>query len=104
MITATVGTLMFAGIAVIIAVSTVLSGYVLAILWGWFVVPLGLAQIGIAHAIGICATVRLIIGGVPQRPQDPKQEAIERLATSCLLMLGFPLLSWLIGWIAHSFM
>jgi len=104
MIIATVGTLLFIGIAVIIAVSTVLSGYVLAILWGWFIVPLGLAQIGIAHAIGIFATARLIAGGVPQRSPEPKQEPLERLGTSFIVRIGFPLLTWLLGWIAHSFM
>lgn len=101
----TLGTLIGTGIAVILAISTILSGWVLTLLWAWFVVPLGIAQIGIAHGIGICATGRLIIGGVPSRSdKDKPTDPIERLGHSIIVLIGFPLFALLIGWLAQMFM
>lgn len=32
---------------------TVYGGWVLQLMWSWFIVPLGVSSIGIAHAVGI---------------------------------------------------
>lgn len=102
----TLGTLIGSGIAVILAISTILSGWVLTILWAWFVVPLGIAQIGIAHGIGICATGRLMIGSRAgsQSDADKTKDPIERLTQSIGVLLGYPLILLLIGWLAQMFM
>lgn len=34
----------------------------IALLWGWFIVPLGVAAIGILHAFGVYLVGRVIIG------------------------------------------
>jgi hypothetical protein len=39
-------------------------GMALAVLWGWFLVPLGLPMIGIAHALGIAIVFALLQGDV----------------------------------------
>ena len=36
------------------------SGFVLSIMWTWFLVPIGLPKLGIAHAIGITMIVRML--------------------------------------------
>ena len=35
------------------------EGWVLSILWGWFIVPMGITQISIWHAVGIALFVSL---------------------------------------------
>lgn len=36
------------------------SGVVVTFLWGWFIVPLGLDQIGLAHAIGLVIMISFL--------------------------------------------
>lgn len=40
-----------------IVVGGIVNGWALSILWHWFLVPLGVSQIGVAHAMGIAMTV-----------------------------------------------
>jgi hypothetical protein len=42
---------------VVLAASTIADGAVMARLWSWFVVPLGLPGIGVAHAVGLSVIV-----------------------------------------------
>ena len=72
--------------------------WVLATLWAWFVVPLGVAKIGLAHAYGLSSinTVLLSTRGL-YAPEDKRKEAI----VAGLLM---PILALFFGWIALGFM
>lgn len=51
----------------------VFSGYVLTVLWDWFLVPLDVPQIGLAHAIG----VRVLISSFKGSQRTPAQIADE---------------------------
>ncbi len=44
-------------LVVLVVVLSVVRGFVLSYLWSWFVAPLGIPEIGIAHAIGISLIV-----------------------------------------------
>lgn len=47
----------------VIATGMLVSGYVMHVLWGWFVVPtFGLPGISIAQALGLALIVRAVIG------------------------------------------
>lgn len=80
------------GVGLLIATNILLSAYIVFLLWGWFMIPLGLAQISIAHAIGLSCGI--------QHKSDPEQSVTNAIAT----MVAIPLLSLAIGYVAHMFM
>lgn len=101
----TIGTLVIFGIVVLTVLSCLLSGWVLTILWGWFLVPFGLAQIGIAHGIGICLAGRLISGAASRtEPHNTKEDPFDRMGRMMITMLVGPLMILFIGWLAQMFM
>jgi hypothetical protein len=48
-------------VAITIALSVLVQGYVLCELWKWFIVPLGVPPISIIQAFGLAVTARLIV-------------------------------------------
>jgi len=80
-------------------ISTVIHGWVLSLLWLWFLVPLGLPTLAIAHAIGIGVLVGLLTNQyIPNR--DSEEEILNMVAHS----ICQPLILLTIGYIAKSFM
>lgn len=75
---------------------SILRGFVLSILWGWFLVPLGIPDIGVAWAIGIAATLGMLVAG----PSAGSKDTAEQLGYA----VGTPLMALLIGWIVTLFM
>lgn len=47
---------------------TAWAGFVISVLWGWFVVPLGAPAVGVWHAAGLCTLVCLMRPAIP--PED----------------------------------
>lgn len=94
--------------------SALLRGYVLATLWQWFVVPLGMPAIGWAHAYGIAALLvaatfhypikdRDIAEGVESREATAKERAL--YLTQYLAAAFIPaLFALLCGYVAHEMM
>jgi len=39
---------------------TIINGLLLHLMWGWFMVPLGLPEITVVHALGIAVVVSLL--------------------------------------------
>ncbi len=72
------------------------SGFVLSILWGWFLVPLGVPAIGTAHAIGIA-----VVMGMFHRNNAKRDD--EGFAYIGLALIG-PLLALGVGYTAKGFM
>lgn len=86
---------MWFGIGVILGITFVfiLRGFVLSILWAWFLVPLGVPPIGIAGAIGVTLMIDMFI---PTNSGKSTTEAIS-------IMLITPLMVLLIAWITVQF-
>jgi hypothetical protein len=71
------------GTAILIVIGTILgtialtligaawSGFVLSILWGWFVVPRGVRAINVPWAIGLCLIIYRFTAGIRKRKSDP---------------------------------
>lgn len=83
----------------LIALSILWRGFVLHILWGWFVVPLGAPHIGVAWAIGLAAIASMAVGHKGKNKGDEPDTA-ENLT---FLFLG-PLVILGVSWIAHAAM
>lgn len=86
------------GIIALFALALVWRGLVLSIMWGWFIVPLGAPEIGVALAIGIAGTIGMIThkmdGG--EKPEGQATKEMVMLFTVPLILLG-------LGWIVHQF-
>lgn len=82
----------------IIVLLSLYYAFALYTLWGWFVVPLGIAKISMAHAYGLSLIPTTILGtrGL-YAPEDKRKEA----AVAAALV---PAIGLLAGWIALSFM
>lgn len=99
------GYLIAAGILVLpalVALSAMWRGYVLSILWLWFVVPLfGLPPLGVVTAIGLC----LVVGMFSSTTHcDDNRSAIEKVITPILQAAIAPALALFIGSIVRGFL
>ena len=74
------------------------SMFVMTVIWGWFVVPLGLPAIGKAHAFGL--TLLLSLTRSYSEDDDKKSD----LTAKITLAVGVPALVLLMGYIAHGLM
>ena len=87
------------GLFAMIPLLIINSGLAVSILWGWFIVPLGAPQIGVAHAIGISATMFFVKSGHVRRDNEDKKPWVT--------IAGFFIAPWvsvLVGYIAKGFM
>lgn len=78
------------------------GGFVVSVLWGWYLVPFGIEQIGIAHAIGLGIAVSLLATRAPRKSDrdDPWEILAEQVGNATLR----PAAALLGGWIVHFFM
>ena len=85
----------------ILFVATALRGFVLATLWGWFVVPVfQVPPVSVAKACGLALVVTLLTQGVSKKDEDPVA-AFQRAAVSAFI---FPLFVLLIGRVIVGFL
>ena len=76
------------------------SSYVMTILWRWFIVPLGVKQIGVAWAYGIWVTVALFRMSASKKSNEDSMGPTQTLLAHAFGAAFF----LLVGWIAHKFM
>ena len=79
------------------------SGWVLAKLWGWFVVPLGVVPITLAWAVGLSVLVGLF-RPVPVSRRDPETPFGTYLLSILINSFLLTLIAWVIGGIALHYM
>lgn len=79
----------------------ILNGWVLSILWLWFLVPIGLPVISIPLAIGISSIVGVFKGYNYNRD---KFESMDEAARALLQELFRPFITLMFGWIVTLFM
>ena len=81
------------GIAILLVPWT---AYVATVMWGWFVVPLGVAAIGKAHAYGLMTMIGLL------RNYNTDDES--SIGAKIFIGIAVPALVLFAGFIAHEFM
>jgi hypothetical protein len=95
-----IGCLALVGILAVAPVLVVLNGWVLSVLWGWFVVPaLGLPTLSIPLAIGLCSVAQVL------RPV-PTDYAKDKDSTTATRLVGYALAPFValgFGAIVHLF-
>lgn len=88
----------------LIPLSSIWYGFILSILWSWFVVPvLHAPTLSVAPAIGLAMAVRMITNMPSAREKEEKKEAGEALRESAILSFLYPLLVLASGAVVHLF-
>ena len=77
------------------------NSWILSVLWGWFVVPLGIPAIGVAHAFGLFILVKLFHNRRLTRDEEVNEDFIVK---QVLFNLFGGAVTLLMGWIAQGFM
>jgi len=80
------------------------SGYVLSILWAWFIVPtFETRPLAVLPAIGISLVVRYLTNQYDAYTDETKSTS-ERAFISLVYTFAHPALALVFGWVLHSFM
>ena len=92
------------GVVALLVISSVLNGWVLSILWGWFFVPvLDLPQLSTIQAIGIAMVVSYLTYQHIESDSS-KDDTTTALVKAFFMAIFRPLLTLLFAWIVHMFM
>ncbi len=87
------------GCIVGLALFCIYNAWVLTILWGWFIVPLGVKSLSIAHAYGFTLVTGLILSNRGVKENKDKED----WTSSIIVWLLLPAVALLFGWIAVGF-
>ena len=89
--------------AITIVLSNIWSGYVLSVLWSWFMVPaFGLPTLSIPLAIGIAIIISYMTRDLTNTEKN-KKSASEVLALAIGWAIFKPALALMIGWVVRFF-
>lgn len=94
------------GFVLTLAVGSIFQGYVLSKMWLWFVVPLGVVELPVAHAIGISLTAGLLTHQ-HDTSLDEDEERLpfgDRLAVRIIAENMLTAMVWGAGAVVHLFM
>lgn len=95
------------GTVVILGLGSVWSGFVLSIMWGWFITPTfeGAPELSIPAAIGISMIAGyLTYRKTPKDPEDRHKSDERKLFEALGGMLLLPAMYLALGWVVHLFM
>lgn len=97
-----------AGLVALVAwmfVDSIFTGYVLSVLWRWFVVPIfNLPQLPIVHAIGISLLVIYLTQETQKPDEDDERSATEKIAGGVAASIVKPAFILFFGWVVHLFL
>jgi hypothetical protein len=80
--------------------TAVLNGWVLSVLWAWFLVPLGVPAINVVTAIGVA----LVVAYMTYQLQTGKSDPDASYPFQSLFVAVFkPLFALGFGWVVHMF-
>lgn len=88
------------GIVTALFLYCIYNAWVLTILWSWFIVPLGVKALSVAHAYGVTLVTGLILGNRGIKENKDKDDWVSSVITWLLI----PAVALFFGWIAVGFM
>jgi len=77
---------------------SILRGWVLSVLWNWFVTTLGAPRLSVVAAIGLGTIVTMMT--IVPRQEDAERGVLE----SCFLSVFISLFALGVGWVTHLFL
>lgn len=91
------------GVLALLTIASIWKGYVLTVLWGWFVVPtFGLPALALAPAIGLAMVVSFLTHQ-SDASKEPDGEFSDRMLKAIAHTLVMPALVLGIGWVVARF-
>lgn len=98
-----IGMIILIPIALVMLVPVALwRGYVLSVLWGWFIVPtFNAPALSLAMAIGVAIVVGMFTASIPTKKKDEEDKALSNYFVNGFIA---PALSLLFGYIVTLFM
>lgn len=94
----------FVAVLCVAAVSMALRGYVLTVLWAWFVIPaFGLPALALAPAIGLTMIVSFLTHQ-SDAVKEPEGDATKCISKAFAYALVLPALVLCTGWVVKQFM
>ena len=92
------------GFLVLFFLSSIWYGYVLSVLWNWFVVlAFHTSSLGVASAIGVSIVVRMFTYSYPDSATQKDKTVTETLTTATVVSIVAPLVMLLCGAVVHLF-
>ena len=93
---------LFVAAIALIVVGSIMNGWVLSIMWGWFVVPLfGVPVLKVAPAIGVALVAKMLTHQSSSKSNE-KKDTSETVGELIAAFLS-PMVTLLIGWIVLQF-
>ena len=94
------------GLIVVLVAASVLNGWALSVMWGWFIVPtLGAPALSVPAAIGLGIIASfLTTRGLNNSARANKGQELVVLISELFYAIFYPLCSLAIGYIVHLFM
>ena len=92
-----------------VAGGAIINGFVLRVMWGWFIVPVfHLPLPTLVQAMGLCLIVNFMFRFShnpprPRKPDEKKPSRNEVVGRSIGHAIGTPLMVLLFGWVLHRF-
>ncbi|MBI2626116.1 MAG: hypothetical protein HYW69_00810 [Candidatus Nealsonbacteria bacterium] len=91
--------------ALLVAVSAVWKGFVLLMLWKWFIVPIfGLPELPLVAAIGVGMVISFLTYQQIESKSNEDEDKGVHLAKSLGMLILYPAIVLFFGWIVHLFM
>ena len=85
-----------------VPLSILLRAWAFVTLWAWFVCPLGIIEIGMAHGVGLSAMLSMI--AYRDNPKEEEGHLLTQFTTGLTQGVFVPLRFLLVGWIAQGLM
>ena len=93
----------FFGVPALLALSVLLNGWALHILWGWFIAPVfGVPVLSIAQSIGVAMVIGFSTYQYIESTSD--KNGRDRFAGAVGATVLRPLVSVALGWVVHLFL
>ena len=92
-------------VAVTVIISTVINGWVLSVMWRWFIsTTFGVAPLTITNAIGLSLLVSLLTNQRDKTKKKDTQEFSKEFIDVTSYTIIMPLTILAIGWVVHLFL
>lgn len=82
------------------ALTALWRGWVLATIWAWFMVPMGLPVLTVLNAIAVA----IVVGFLTHQPDTSEQAEDRGTGYTIMYALMHPLITLLVAWILKLFM
>ena len=91
--------------SILLVISAVITGFVLSVLWRWFIIPIfSLPPLSIPQATGIAIIVEFLTTYQDQRQGEDDKGLTEKIIKSLFYAICYPMIILGLGWVIQLFL